>query len=361
MADVLDLYADRLRCTVGAARVERARDQKGENDQIVVHPGAATEVTDVLRVAEEMGARVGVRDLPHDAKRVPIIVDLSRMRQVLHLDETSLLCTVQAGVTAGALEELLGRRNLTLGPLPTPSLTRTIGALLSVPRPSEARPRLGRFIAACAGVSAILGDGTELSTRVAPRKATGPDLLQALLGSHATLGILTSATLRIARRGEAHAHAAGAMPSLEAAARAARALLVDGARPLDIVLLNQPNPTLAVTFDGPAPLVEAERALASRLAHAHGGRVVPHLPPPLMMDAVHEEALTHADLIARAESLPGAIRVGGWHRSGCALLSLDRAPSSAPAPHAWVAALKQKLDPHSRLAGWATETVTVHA
>ncbi len=348
-SDVLDLYAERLEGALGALRVERPTATGLR--QVRVFPGAVNEVGDVLRVAGEMGARIGVAGKPSE---VGIAVDLGRMAQVLHLDETSLLCTVQAGITAGALEHLLGRRNLTLGPLPTPSLSRTIGALLSAPRPSEARPRQGRFIAACVGVGAILGDGTELSTRVAPRKATGPDLVQALLGSHGTLGILTSATLRVERRGESHAQAAWALPSLDAAVRVARALFVAGVRPLDLVLLGQPNATLLATFDGPAALVDAERALTGRIAHDQGGRVVPHLPPPLMIDAVQEEALTHAGLLARCDHLilNDAVRVGGWHRNGCALLHLDRPPGARPAPHPWLAALKRQLDPSWRLGGW---------
>src|SRR5690242_18050314 len=97
-----------------------------------------------------------------------------RMHNILHLDETSLLVTAQAGVTFQALEEELAARGLTLGPLPAWARGRTLGALLAAPRPSEAAPRIGRFTRACAGVQGLLPDGTEIATRVAPRKATGP-------------------------------------------------------------------------------------------------------------------------------------------------------------------------------------------
>ena len=74
-------------------------------------------------------------------------------------------------------------------------------------------PRLGRFVQACAGVAAILANGTEIATRVAPRKATGPDLMHALVGARGTLGLITSATIRVRIKGRARSTRSSALVS----------------------------------------------------------------------------------------------------------------------------------------------------
>ena len=184
--DGAPFWADRLVHAVGANHV------LAESGRALVRPGAPAELVDILRIAAEVGARVGVG--LGAGNREGVEVDLSRMCNVLHLDETSLLVSVQAGITVDALDRILGERGLALVGLPSWSRARTLGALLGAPRPSEASPRIGRFVATCAGIQALLPDGTEIATRLAPRKATGPDLMHLIIGARATLALITAAT-----------------------------------------------------------------------------------------------------------------------------------------------------------------------
>src|SRR5215472_6286787 len=100
-------WSDRLLHAVGASHV------LAESGRALVRPGAPAELADVVRIASEVGASVGV-----DAG-AGITVDLSRMCNLLELDETSLLASVQAGITVEALDLLLGERGLALPPLPS--------------------------------------------------------------------------------------------------------------------------------------------------------------------------------------------------------------------------------------------------
>jgi alkyldihydroxyacetonephosphate synthase len=340
------IYSSRLEAAVGAAHVS-ATDGNGAG--ATVRPGSAAEIADVLRVARDAGVPVGV------GARRGVAIDLQRMHNVLHLDETSLLVSVQAGATAEALDALLGERGLRLPPLPHASRGRTIGALLAGPRASEASPRLGRFATSCAGVSAVLADGTEIATRVAPRKATGPDLMHALVGARGTVGLLVSATLRLMRRGEARHEAAWSFPLAASALKAARALLVHGGRPLDLHVSASP-PTLSITVDGPQPMVDAERELAARLAREHGGAPTPHRPPPLDAQPPYERAVAMEAIAELGAALDAAqappTRVAGWHVAGAAFVDPSRKPEPAGAPHAIATALKQRLDPDGRWPVW---------
>jgi FAD/FMN-containing dehydrogenase len=296
-----------------------------------------------MRVAREASVTVGVG-------AAPLSLDLSRMRNLLHLDETSLLVTVQAGLSAQSLDAILHERGLSLPPLGPTSRGRTIGALLSGPRPSEASPAWGRFIAACAGIGAVLADGTQIATRVAPRKATGPDLMHVLLGTRGTLGVITSATLRLQRRGELREEAAWALPSLHDALECARAILVRGGRPHDLSVASSPAPTLSVAVEGPRLLVESERELCHRIALEHGARPVPHTPPPLMTAPPEELALA-LDKLEISKPRP-SMRVIGWHMAGAAVIDPERAPGPTPPAHPLVALLKRRLDPNGLLSPW---------
>lgn len=340
-------WADRLVHAVGATHV------LAERGRALVRPGASAELVDIVRIAGEVGAAVGVALGAGHAGAID--VDLSRMCNILELDETSLLVTVQAGITVEALERLLAERGqrLRLPPLPAWSRARTIGALLAAPRPSEASPRAGRFVQSCAGVQALLPDGTEIATRVAPRKATGPDLMHVILGARGTLGLITAATLRVERRQESRRSAAFRLPTLPAALAAARALLVCGGRPVELSVTA--SATLALDVDGPEPLCAAEMALAERSARAHGGEPVPHAPPPRTTTRPYERAvaLETVDGEVPAPSLLGDdVRIVGWHVGGACVVDSARAPAPPPPePPLW-AALKRRLDPERRFVAW---------
>jgi len=203
----------------------------------LVKPGSAAEIASIVRLAGEVGAAVvpiGTatrRPSTRGADRPRFIVDLKRLTHVLFLDETSLVVQVQAGLTGLGLEELLLPRGLTLGDFPPAALRSTIGGMLSVRTPGKVSPRHGLIEEAVLGVSVVLADGRTVHTRVAPRRATGPDLARLILGAEGTLGILTGATLRIHRRAEARLLDAARFPSLASACEAVAAALRLDARP----------------------------------------------------------------------------------------------------------------------------------
>jgi alkyldihydroxyacetonephosphate synthase len=376
---------DKLTDIVGAAHVTRAsRDlaDAGERDRgraWLVRPGSAAEVAHLVRLA---GAeRASIVPVGTASRRRPvakvvdarprIVCDLKRLSHVVYLDETSLVAQVQAGITGVALEELLHPRGLTLGDFPPPVLRSTLGGMLSVRTPGKSSPRHGILEDAVLGVSVVLADGRAIHTRVAPRRATGPDLARAFLGSEGALGILTGVVLRIHRRPEVRFLVAHRIPSVAAAAAAVVDALRRDARPAATRIYDAAEAAVHLGVDGLGPdeailvaathgapeLALTDRELLDDAAAARGGtslgpslaeiwwkrrhgHTVPgKVPPPPALEAWAVPSRLAAVRAAAVAAAAGAGRRARTHMSrldldgGCVFVTLLAADANgAPDP-----------------------------
>jgi alkyldihydroxyacetonephosphate synthase len=200
--------AGELRTAVGDDHLAPV-PELGEPMCFRVTPGSAAEVAEVIGRAGKLGVAVhpvGAGGRPtqvgNDPKgeRSRVFISTSRLDQVLELDEHSLLVHAQAGITGLDLERILAPRGLSIGDYPPVVLTPSLGGILAVRTPGKSSARHGFFEDAVVGVSAVLADGRTVHTRMAPRKATGPDFARALCGSEGTIGFITSAVLRIHKK-----------------------------------------------------------------------------------------------------------------------------------------------------------------
>jgi alkyldihydroxyacetonephosphate synthase len=164
-------------------------------------------------------------------------------------------------------------------------LTSSLGGILSVRTPGKSSARHGFFEEAVVGVSAVLADGRTVHTRVAPRRATGPDLARALCGSEGTIGFITSAVLRIHPRPESRLVAAYILPSIDAAVSAVYLALREEAAPsgvriydareaarhFDGLALPEGNALVVAGTAGPTDLAACDRDLITSAVIAEGG------------------------------------------------------------------------------------------
>ena len=258
-----------------------------------VEPGAAGEVAEVVRLAGDhraallpVGAGSRAPRVRGVGERARLHLALARLDQVVHLDETSLLCHVQAGLTGSGLERVLAPRGLSLGDYPPSILASTIGGLVAVRTPGKSSARHGFFEDAVVGVSAVLADGRTIHTRIAPRRATGPDLARALCGSEGTLGVITAAVLRVHQRPDSRLLAAFVLPSVDAALAATYLALREEAAPAGLRIVDEgdarswygpgviaPGEALIVAATaGPTDLAACDRDLLASAVAAEGGR-----------------------------------------------------------------------------------------
>ena len=205
--------------------------------QLVVWPESTAEVSELLALAnrekipvtpygEGSGALGGVIPL-----KGGITIDLKRMNKIRALDEKNLLVTVESGLNGALYEEKLNRAGYTGGHFPQSLRCSTVGGWLSCRAAGQFSTRYGKIEDMAVCLEAVLPDGTVFSGRSVPRTATGPRADHLLLGSEGTLGIITSATLRIWPLPEKRHLATYTFERLEEGLEAIRLFMRAGTRP----------------------------------------------------------------------------------------------------------------------------------
>ncbi len=252
-------------------------------------PSSSSEVSQLAIAASTHGGSLipvgkGGRSMPTDDLRPQILLNMGRMNHVLHLDPISQVVHAQAGITGLALEALLGKRNLTLGAFAPAGLGSSLGGLLAVRTPGKSSRQHGTLEDTVLGISAILSDGRMMHTRVAPRRATGPDFARLLCGSEGTLGIITSAHLRVHDLPESRLLAAFRLPNMQEAFTAVRLAMREEASPAAMRIYDAAEvkthldehctgdeAILVAATSGPTSLAACDRDLIASAVTAVGG------------------------------------------------------------------------------------------
>lgn len=256
--------------------------------QLVVWPQTTAEVSKVLALASERripvtpygegsGALGGVIPL-----RGGVMVDLKRMNRIRSLDEKNLMVTVESGLNGALYEEQLNRAGYTGGHFPQSLRCSTVGGWLACRAAGQFSTRYGKIEDMTVSLEAVLPDGTVFSGRSVPRSATGPRIDFLFLGSEGTLGIITSATLRIWPLPEKRHLASYTFEKFEDGLEAIRRFMRAGTRPAVVRLydaqetgnhfpeLGDKRPVLILLIEGAAQIVDAEAAIIEEIVIAEG-------------------------------------------------------------------------------------------
>ncbi|MDS1272171.1 FAD-binding oxidoreductase [Lipingzhangella sp. LS1_29] len=230
----------------------------------VLFPASHEELLDVLRICNEQRIAVvpfgggtsvvgGVEPVAGPMATV-VTVDLSRMKQLLHLDEDSHTATLHAGLRTPEVEELLGARGYTLGHLPQSYEYATIGGYAATRSTGQASGGYGRFDDMVVSLRMATPRGT-LAPGRSPASAAGPDLRQLVLGSEGTLGIITEVTVRVRPLPHARTDAAWVVPDFSTGVRAMREIARAAPRPTVARLSDETETFVQATLAGrdPAP------------------------------------------------------------------------------------------------------------
>ncbi len=162
------------------------------------------QVSTVLRWASEGGFGVVVRGAGTGVAggAVPIagevVLSLEKLDRIIEIDEENLTATCQPGVITADLQEEVERRGLFYPPDPASADVSTIGGNVAVGAGGARAVKYGVTRDYVTGMTVVLADGeiVEMGGKNV-KDATGYHLMQLMMGSEGTLGVITSVTVRL--------------------------------------------------------------------------------------------------------------------------------------------------------------------
>jgi alkyldihydroxyacetonephosphate synthase len=207
----------------------------------IVWPTTTDEVVAIVRAA----ARAGTPIVPFGAGsgvcggtlpvRGGLVVDLKRMRALVDVDALAGAATVEAGILGEHLEHELERRGFTLGHFPSSIMCSTFGGWLAARSAGQLSTRYGKIEDLVQRLTFVDGRG-EVHTVDA---GGTPDLVQLIVGSEGTLGIITRATVTVRPLPELRRYRGWAFPRVAAGCEAIRRLLQRGLKPACVRLYDE--------------------------------------------------------------------------------------------------------------------------
>ncbi|RMH19882.1 MAG: FAD-binding oxidoreductase [Gemmatimonadetes bacterium] len=199
--------------------------------QAVAFPGSESELAGVLERASAEGWTVAPAGRAtwlfagHPPRGIDVVVSLKRLERVLEYEPADLTVTVEAGVGLDVLAARVREHRQWLPLDPAGSPRGTLGATLGTASWGPLEAGFGRPRDQVLGARIVTGDGRVLALggRVV-KNVAGFDVLRAQVGAWGTLGVLTSATVRLHPLPEADRTLLFTAPAKEELVSLARAL-----------------------------------------------------------------------------------------------------------------------------------------
>jgi D-lactate dehydrogenase (cytochrome) len=293
LAELKAIVASERISTGESERALHARDESHHEEHkpdVVIYPINALEISQILKFANAQkiavtpwGAGTSLEGNPIPM-RGGIVLNLSRMNNILTIKPDDLQATVQPGVVHQELNKQLGRYGLFFPP--DPGAPATIGGMVANNAAGVQAVKYGATKHYVLKLEVVLPTGEIIRVGTnAMRTSSGYDLVHLFVGSEGTLGIFTEITLRLAGIAKAVAAAMAAFPQLEQATETVVRLVQAGLAPAALELLDadtmhainvfkglqlHEGPTLFLEFRGNGAEVQEDLKLAQQVCKANG-------------------------------------------------------------------------------------------
>jgi alkyldihydroxyacetonephosphate synthase len=211
----------------------------------VVWPEHVREVSAVVKLARELGVPIvpygGGSGVCGGAVPVHggITIDTKRMQQIRAVHGDELICDVEAGASGERFERELARRGYTFGHFPSSIYCSTVGGWLATRAAGQLSTKYGKVEDRVAGLTVVTGRGEVIETDGPTRALRGPSWTQLILGSEGTLGVITSARLRVAPAPQLRVYRGFEIDDIQAGVEAIRRILQKGLRPAVVRLYDE--------------------------------------------------------------------------------------------------------------------------
>jgi len=161
-------------------------------------------VVETLRLCNEFSVPVVARGLGSGTtgSAVPIagglVLSFERMDRVLEINAADRLMRVEAGVTNQAVQEHAAQHGFFWAPDPTSAAYSTVGGNIALNAGGPRAVKYGATRENVLALNAVTGAGETIRTgSLTTKSAVGYDLTRLLIGSEATLALVTQAVLKL--------------------------------------------------------------------------------------------------------------------------------------------------------------------
>ena len=267
-----------------------------ETPAAVVLPSSAADVQAIVKLCARAQvpfvARGHGTGLSGGALPVPggLVIALSRLNRVLHVDIANQRVTVEPGVTNLEITRQVAPFGYYYAPDPSSQQVCSIGGNVAENSGGAHCLKYGFTVHHVLGVEAVLPDGEIVHLGGALADTPGPDLLGLLVGSEGTLAVVTSVTVRILRRPETVQTLLAAFDTIDAGGGAVSDIIGAGIIPAAVEMMDSlairaaeaavhPNfpdadTILIVELDGPAAEVSTLFEIVVDICRRRGATTV---------------------------------------------------------------------------------------
>lgn len=212
---------------------------------IVVKAGSTEEVSKLMKLANEMlipvtpqGSLTGLSGASHPIHG-GIALTLERMNKIIEIDENNLMAVVEPGVLISEVHEATEQQGLYYPPDPGQE-SGSIGGNISTNAGGMRAMKYGVTRDFVNGLEVVLADGSVIQTGGKNVKdSTGYSLIDLIIGSEGTLGIVTKATLRLIPKPKYTALIYAPFTSTNDAAKAVKEIVQKKILPFGLELMTQ--------------------------------------------------------------------------------------------------------------------------
>jgi glycolate oxidase len=214
---------------------------EGRLPSAVVLPSSARDVSAVVKIARDCGEPIVARgsgtglcggSVPTEGG---VVISFTRMNRMLELDPSRRRARVQPGLINLEISHAAAPHGLFYAPDPASQKISTIGGNVGTNAGGPHCLSYGTTINHVLGLEIVDGNGEVFTTGI---DRSGYDLTAAFVGSEGTLGIVTSAWVRLMRLPEAVRVWLATFPDVDSASDAASAIIGEGIVPTALEMMD---------------------------------------------------------------------------------------------------------------------------
>jgi glycolate oxidase len=212
----------------------------------VTSPKSTEQVSAILKLAYRerlpiiprgMASGLAAGTVPFDGG---IVLNLTRMNQILEIDRENMMATAQTGVITADLAAAVEAEGLFYPPDPASIRQSSIGGNVAC---NSGGPRCLKYGVTSDYVMAlevVLADGRILRTgNKCIKNVTGYDLVHLFVGSEGTLGVVTEVTVRLTTKPAAKRTGLAIFADIAQASKAVNAILLAGVLPATLEIIDE--------------------------------------------------------------------------------------------------------------------------